>query len=159
MKLGKACLQCRDGKRKCDRLTSSSACLQCSRRKLHCSLLRTVVSNRLLSSFPFPARVFHATTLPSIPATVIEELCELYIKHIHDSPHEPTLRYDIARGTIPDAILYGIMGLSARFSTRGEVRPQCTAFGDEAKRPVKADLQSVCLANVQACILVGNICG
>jgi Fungal Zn(2)-Cys(6) binuclear cluster domain len=163
MKLGKACLQCRDSKRKCDRLTSSSSCLQCTRRKLHCSLLRTVVSNRPLSSFPSPTPVSQVTSRPSLPATVIEELCELYIKQIHDGPHglfhEPTLRRDVARGTIPDTILYGIMGLSARFSTREEVRRQCTAFGDRAKRLVKADLENVCLANVQACILVGNICG
>jgi hypothetical protein len=31
-------------------------------------------------------------------------------------------------------------------------------FSSEAKRLVKADLENICLENVQACILVGNIC-
>ena len=31
-------------------------------------------------------------------------------------------------------------------------------FSLEAKRLVKADLENICLENVQACILVGNIC-
>jgi hypothetical protein len=31
-------------------------------------------------------------------------------------------------------------------------------FAEDAKRIVKMDLENICLENVQACILVGNIC-
>jgi hypothetical protein len=65
----------------------------------------------------------------------------------------------VTDGTISRAVLYGVLGLSARFSKDAETRLQGEAFSLESKQHLKADLENLCLENVQACILVGNICG
>jgi hypothetical protein len=159
MKLGKACRQCRDGKRRCDKSTTGVACQQCTRRKLQCSSDVTSLDRQALKSRIAAPVAVH--TLP--PSDVRRELCDLYISHIHDKPHtlfhEPTLRQQVADGTVSRAILYGIMGLSARFSTHAEIRLQAEKFTIESKRELKADLENICLENVQACIIVGNLCG
>lgn len=46
-----------------------------------------------------------------------------------------------------------------RFSAQPEIQAQCNEFAMEAKRLLKADLEHICLENVQACILIGNLCG
>lgn len=91
--------------------------MQYNYRKLHCLLLRNTVSNGPLRPLPPTNGTSQGALRPQLAVTVIEELCKLYIKHIHDDPHalfhEPTLRRDVASGTIPDATLYCIIGLSA----------------------------------------------
>lgn len=90
-------------------------------------------------------------------------MCDLYISHIHDKPHtlfhEPTLRQQVADGSVSRAILYAVLGLSARFSSHAGIRLQTEKFAMDSKRELKADLDHICLENVQACILVGNLCG
>lgn len=159
MKLAKACRQCRDGKRKCDKTTTGVACKQCTRRKLHCSSDTAVLERPTLS--PQTRVPISVHTLP--PLDVRRELCGLYISHIHDKPHtlfhEPTLRQQVEDGSVSRAILYGVMGLSARFSAHAEICLQSERFALESKRELKADLENICLENVQACIIVGNLCG
>lgn len=144
MKLGKACRQCRDGKRKCDKFTTGIACQQCTRRRLECSSDVTVLERQALKSRTQAS--IAVQTLP--PSNVRRELCELYISHIHDKPHtlfhEPTLRQQVADGTVSRAILYGIMGISARFSAHAEIRLQAEKFTIASKRELKADLENIC---------------
>jgi hypothetical protein len=159
MKLAKACRQCRDGKRKCDKATTGIACKQCTRRKLQCSSAAAMLERPLLNPQTRAPDSVHI--LP--PLDVRRELCDLYISHIHDKPHtlfhEPTLRQQVADGSVSRAILYGVMGLSVRFSTHAEIRLQAERFSMESKRELKAGLEDICLENVQACIIVGNLCG
>ncbi len=49
--------------------------------------------------------------------------------------------------------------LRLRFSAHAEIRAQGAEFAMESKRLLKADLERICLENVQACILIGNLCG
>ncbi len=159
MKPAKACRQCRDGKRKCDRPVTCVSCKQCTRRKLHCSSAAATVKRPLLT--PQARSSGSIEFLPSME--VKRDLCDLYISHVHDKPHtlfhEPTLRREVVDGSISRAVLYGVLGLSARFSNDAAVRMQAETFAMESKRELKADLEHICLENVQACILVGNLCG
>ncbi|RDW65173.1 hypothetical protein BP5796_09865 [Coleophoma crateriformis] len=50
------------------------------------------------------------------------------------------------------------MGLSARFSKDPEIRSQGPLYAVEAKKLLKDDLEHICVENIQACILIGNIC-
>lgn len=159
MKLAKACRQCRDGKRKCDRPATCVPCKQCTRRKLRCSGAAATLKTPLLSPQPRPS-----TPVQSLPSLEVRrELCDLYISYIHDKPHtlfhEPTLRQEVADGSVSRAVLYGVLGLSARFSNHDEIRLQAEGFAMESRRELKVDLEHICLENVQACILIGNLCG
>ncbi|KAH8820309.1 hypothetical protein F5884DRAFT_849574 [Xylogone sp. PMI_703] len=45
-----------------------------------------------------------------------------------------------------------------RFSSNPQVCEKSSQFSTEAKKLVKQDLENICLENVQACILIGNLC-
>ncbi|KAI9731694.1 MAG: hypothetical protein M1834_004483 [Cirrosporium novae-zelandiae] len=163
MKVGKACVQCREGKRKCDRKGTGAPCAQCLRRHLQCSGAVHHTSGSSHSSNPvfiLPSTDNVDEVMPDSAA--LKELIDLYIWYIHDKPHslfhEPTLRYAISNGTVSKAVLYGILGLSARFSQYEAARSQGPKYAMEAKRLVKADMENICLENIQACVLCGNIC-
>lgn len=99
--------------------------------------------------------------LPS--QAVILELVDVYIALLHDKPHslfhEPSIRQAVQAETISKQVLCGILALSARFHNDAAVRAQGTAFAQEAKRLLKEDVETICIENIQACILVANACG
>jgi hypothetical protein len=93
---------------------------------------------------------------------IVVELVEHYIDKLHDRPHSlfhlPTLRVSVQKRTIKKALLLAICGLGSRFSTQAEIcvlEQQLTAT---AKRLILADLENICLENIQTCILVANLC-
>lgn len=45
-----------------------------------------------------------------------------------------------------------------RFAEEPEIRSHGPLYAAEAKKVLKEDLEHVCIENIQACILVGNIC-
>lgn len=45
-----------------------------------------------------------------------------------------------------------------RFSTNEDVRQQGHVWATLARKLLRDDLENACLENIQACILVGNIC-
>jgi hypothetical protein len=156
MKLGSACLQCRSGKRKCDKALGT-ACEQCKKRGLQCSSLQRDAPTAAL----FPSlQASPPSSLP--PAEVIEELVDLYICYIHNKPHslfhEPSLRQAARDGTLHHGVLFGIAGISARFSPSPQIRSEGHAFANRGRKFVQANLEDICLENVQAFILVGNVC-
>ncbi|KAH8697788.1 hypothetical protein BGW36DRAFT_427736 [Talaromyces proteolyticus] len=73
--------------------------------------------------------------------------------------HPPTLLAQVREETLPKAILFGIMGLAARFSDDPGTRQQTEEFFQLAKEFFKIDSLNVNLENIQASVLVGNICG
>ncbi|KFZ09041.1 hypothetical protein V502_08985 [Pseudogymnoascus sp. VKM F-4520 (FW-2644)] len=97
-----------------------------------------------------------------IPKNVAETLTELYLRYMHDKPHalfhEPSLREAVANGSVAQVVLLSIMGLAARFSDDAEIRSQAPSFTEAAKSHLKSDLEHSCVENIQACILIGNIC-
>lgn len=44
------------------------------------------------------------------------------------------------------------------FSDDAEIRSQAGRFTEAAKIHFKADMEHACVENIQACILIGNIC-
>ncbi len=117
MKVASACLQCRKGKRKCDRSVSGTACPQCLRRGIHCSSLTCQALNvTTLRPATDNSRLLEFDQLPA--EETLAELIELYISYLHDKPHtlfhEPSLRTSANEGTLSKAVLFGIFGLAAR---------------------------------------------
>ncbi|PVH88083.1 hypothetical protein DL98DRAFT_404711 [Cadophora sp. DSE1049] len=162
MKVASACLQCRRGKRKCGKSTAGTACPQCTSRGIQCSSLRAIPASN-------PSRLQPAAhkqppsepnQLPSKEVTT--ELIDLYISYIHDKPHtlfhEPSLRESAEHGTLSRAVLFGIFGLAARFSSDEGVRQHGHVWAASARKLVRDGLEHACIENIQACILAGNIC-
>lgn len=98
--------------------------------------------------------------LPSREITT--ELIDLYISYLHDKPHtlfhEPSLRESAAEGTLSPAVLFGIFGLAARFSSDEGVRQLGHVWSASARKLVRDGVEHACVENIQACILAGNIC-
>lgn len=122
MKLGSACLQCRTGKRKCSKAVPGGACDQCIKRNLRCSTDAghpplTATNQKLYPSGTPDTE--DSGNLP--PLDVRVELVDLYISYIHGKPHslfhEPSLRRAVLDGSISHAVLFGILGLSARYAS------------------------------------------
>jgi hypothetical protein len=162
MKLGSACLQCRSGKRKCDRALGT-ACEQCKKRSLQCSSPRRDASTATLLPIPQPVSSIESPESNSLPpAEVVKDLVDLYICYIHNKPHslfhEPSLRQAARDETLNHGILLGIAGLSARFSANPQVRNQGHIFANQARIFVQTNIENICLENVQALIIVGNVC-
>lgn len=113
----KACLQCRNGKRRCDP-SPSSACSQCLQRNMACSADPT---NR-----PTPQSPAVPQALPSVSQTRSSEeaiyLVDLYFQFIHDQPHslfhKPTFKASVIDGTVSQTVLLSMLGLSARYKRR-----------------------------------------
>lgn len=125
--------------------------------------------------------------MQDVSAEIRDRLVELYIRYIHDKPHTlfhpDLLKEQVRDGTLPKAVLYGIMALAARsvpeideesriavpvfmliqpcnrFSEEQEIRQKTKKFFSTAKNLLKMDVDNVCLDNVHASILVGNLCG
>jgi hypothetical protein len=177
----KACLQCRQGKRRCDR-SLGATCTPCNKRGLSCSSASRVKSNSTTlrpavsppslgpSSHVKEAQCTSAVsvdgqedTLASTDQESIIRLVELYIECIHDKPHSlfhvPTLRADVASQKIDKALLCSILALSARFAAIQTTRSLGPKFFVQAKRLLKQDLESLSLARIQAWVIAGNVAG
>ncbi|KUJ16311.1 uncharacterized protein LY89DRAFT_586216 [Mollisia scopiformis] len=161
MKLGSACLQCRQGKRKCEKLEPGTSCQQCLHRQLRCSSSRRIsnVPAKLAPQNQISTRD-EGDSLP--PKETISEIIELYICYIHDKPHtlfhEPSLKASAKNGTLSPAVLFGILGLSARFSSKENIRSQGHVWAAEAKSLCQQGLENINIESIQACVLCGNIC-
>lgn len=109
-----ACLECRNGKRRCDR-AGDSACSQCISRNIRCSAAAAPKQ----PSGPLSIK----RSLPPIlsPHTSNEHiyLVDLYFTFLHDKPHtlfhEPTFKASVAEGTVSQPVLLAMMGMSARY--------------------------------------------
>lgn len=169
-KYGTACRQCRVGKRKCNR-PSGEACLPCVKRQLDCSTAtKRRVNADLRPSTASREQTFDAGTtaqnggqddpLLDLDHHDVVETVELYIKYIQDKPHSifhvPSLREDVRSDIIDRALLLGILAMSSRFSPVGKMRSRREAFADRAKQLLKAGLENISLASVQAWIVMGN---
>lgn len=55
-------------------------------------------------------------------------------------------------------MLFGILGLAARFSSNKDVQQHGHVWATSARELVRNDIENACIENIQACILAGNIC-
>jgi hypothetical protein len=110
---------------------------------------------------------FSPTGLP--PPELCLELVHLYFDFIHDQFHSlfhrPSVVEDVQAGLAPPVIVFGMMALSARFSSNpifsgSSPRERGGDFAKESNRLL--DLRDVSLTTVQACVLLGAfsiVCG
>jgi hypothetical protein len=91
-----------------------------------------------------------------------EELVDLYFQYIHDTFHslfhKPSCMRDVSRGVTPDAILFAIISLAARFSNDSifegtDPRIRGKVYAQEGRRLL--DLTDVSVNTIQACVLLG----
>ncbi|KLO92158.1 uncharacterized protein LW93_7787 [Fusarium fujikuroi] len=145
-----SCLQCREAKRRCVKQTIDSPCNNCQRKNLACS---SHVSSQTTSA-PKENHEF----VPDLTDELAIEFVESYLTHLdgraHSVFHQETLRRQIRRKDIGDALLYAICALGSKFSPKSEHRALEAPLTKGAKRLVQADLENVCIEHVQTCILL-----
>lgn len=145
-----SCLQCREAKRRCVKQTIDSPCKNCQRKNLACS---SHVSSQTTSA-PKENQEF----VPDLTDELAIEFVESYLTHLdgraHSIFHQETLRRQVRRKEIGDALLYAICALGSKFSPKSEHRALEAPLVKGAKRLVQADLENVCIEHVQTCILL-----
>lgn len=112
------------------------------------------------SDFEFVRCQSVTTSLPTRPLCI--ELTELYFRYIHDTFHSifhrPSVMQDVANGTLPKVLLFGIVSLSARFSSDPffsdvDARFRGRPYAREAEHLL--NLREISLTTIQATILIG----
>jgi hypothetical protein len=96
------------------------------------------------------------------PKDLSEELIENYFRHIHVSFHilfhRPSFLTAFRDGSLPRILLFGVIGLSARFSHHEILaavppRERGGPYTKEAERLL--NLHDISLVTIQACLLLG----
>ena len=167
MKVARACQQCRTSKRRCVRTESGSGtpCYPCSAKELQCSFThnrrRSVL--RPLASGSISESDHQKGELDALLSNTeaVCELVELYLAKIHDRPHSlfhpPTLRRDVQHQRVGRALLCAICSMGVRFVADDGTRRLAPMLTAETKRLLQADLENICVENIQTCILVANL--
>lgn len=171
MKAARSCFQCRQSKRKCISPGPGECCESCRHRKLKCSaqsrcqirdrtpsVAQPISSDKQARS---PAAHSECENLPNLLWATKVELVEIYLEKVHDRPHSifhpATLRSDLGRGAVGEALLCAICAIGSKFSTNLDHRSLESRLTSEAKRLLQADLENVCLENIQASILIATL--
>ncbi|KAM5350919.1 hypothetical protein ACJ41O_003642 [Fusarium nematophilum] len=163
MKPPTACRQCRESKRRCIRQGPGNACVTCHKRRLQCDgQLRTQTASQLSLLPKQPGIQQSALPEADLSADVAQELVEHYLVKIHNRPHSlfhpPTLRDQVRQGSLGRALLLAICSMGSRFSSDAEIRSLELPLTQESKRLLQADIENICLENIQTCILIANLC-
>jgi hypothetical protein len=123
MKISKSCTQCRIGKRKCTTEKAGWSCQQCTKHGKQCSFSANTRNSLGRSIQPRQQEQSVQTSslddvLKDVTVEIRDHLVELYLRYIHDKPHTmfhpDLLREQVKTGTLPKAVLYGIMAIAAR---------------------------------------------
>ncbi|KAF5536721.1 hypothetical protein FPHYL_12931 [Fusarium phyllophilum] len=156
MKPPKACTECRRTKRKCTRQNGQlgDSCDQCQLKHLKCTSCLTNVTARTLALLP------NLTTI-DIPVNVATRLVDHYLTKLHNRPqslfHPATLKKQVQDGSVNKALLLSICSMGARFDAHDRIRSLESTYIGESKRLLLADLENICIENVQTCILIANL--
>lgn len=155
-------------KRKCTTVTSDG-CIECVRQKQSCSfspkkVLQDVVrpTTSIDTTFKHRIRFTAMGDTVALSEAGVTDLVHTYLTLIHDRPHslfhKASLWNDIRQRTISPQLLYSICSLGCSLSKDAETHALNKPFSLEAKRLLQADLENVCLENIQTLILLANIC-
>ena len=153
----------RKRRRRCSRSRQGTSCSFCIERSIPCiASPETVLQS---DGYETITPREHAPThnFKMLPAKDLsEELIKIYFRHIHVSFHilfhRPSFLTAFRNGSLPRILLFGVMGLSARFShheTLKEVPPRERGrpYTNEAER--RLNLHNISLVTIQACLLLG----
>lgn len=168
MRQATACKQCRIAKRKCTREGSDRVCTPCRQRNLTCGSTDTrrrelrrshrTGSRRARSPSHNEAA---ANNVDRLSQAEFVSLVEIYLTKIHGQAHSifhpPTLRLQLRNNSVPKALLYAMSAIGSKFSPDPQHRELGRHLALEAKRLLQADMENICLENIQACILVSML--
>ncbi|KAL2850182.1 hypothetical protein BJY01DRAFT_245648 [Aspergillus pseudoustus] len=160
-----ACMACRERRKRCQRPRGSTSCEFCTARRLEC-LMAPKPDAESDGAYELLKHHRHGTDLYSASAAALSqdaivEFANLYFETVQGGfPslfHRPTFMGDVADGSVPLILLYGVIGLSARFSVHpslSKIEPweRGRPYAKEAERML--DLHNVTLTTIQACILL-----
>lgn len=166
MRPAKACHRCRESKRKCTSRSGlvGSACDQCQAKNLKCTNSFTITPARRLPLLPSESP--REATLPVSTGTdvaleVAVRLVDFYLTKLHNRPHSlfhpVTLRSQVQDGSINKALLLAICSMAARFDEDDQIRASESGYMRGSKQLLLADLENICIENVQTCILLANL--
>ncbi|CAJ0555015.1 Ff.00g135280.m01.CDS01 [Fusarium sp. VM40] len=173
MKAPRACYQCRGSKRKCVRPGPGQPCNSCMERGRKCSaeLQSYIVDPESAALSPVGKDKQAAQSSPShtaynnaagLPWNTTQELVDLYLDMVHHRPHSifhpPTLRTQLHEGTVPGALLCAICAIGSKFSPDPDRKALEARLTEQAKSLLQADIENICVENIQTCILVATIC-
>lgn len=162
MKVAKACQQCREAKRKCIARGPSSACAACLQRKSRCGFTKSSRADLPVPLCAAPATDSEQQAPFGLTQIVVEHLVALYLQKVHHRPHSlfhpSTLKANVHFKTTRKALLYAICSMGCMFSDDASVCALQSSLIAESKRLLQADLENICIENIQACILIANLC-
>lgn len=168
MRQATACKQCRIPKRKCIREGSDRVCTPCRQRNLTCGSTDTQRRELRHSHRAGSRRAISpshnegaADNVDRLSQAEFLGLVEIYLTKIHGQAHSifhpPTLRRQLRNNSVPKALLYSMCAIGSKFSPdpqHGEIGRHLAL---EAKRLLQADMENICLENIQACVLVSML--
>lgn len=175
MRPPQACYGCRQSKRKCTRRHGQvgDPCDQCQGRGLKCagSLKNAHRRPRQMLLMPSPTetlaldddddRTKDAQGHDQVPLNVAVRLVDYYLVKLHNCPHSlfhpDTLRAQVRRRSISQALLLAICSMGSRFDEDARIRGFENRYMADSKRLLLADLENICIENVQTCILLANL--
>lgn len=163
MKPPKACHECRRTKRRCTRRSGQvgDSCDQCQMKSLKCTASLANVPARTHALLPNPSPTRHQDTSIDVPVDVAIRLVDYYLTKLHNRPHSlfhpATLKKQVQNGSVNKALLLSICSMGARFDADDDVRSLESTYNNESKRLLLADLENICIENVQTCILIANL--
>jgi hypothetical protein len=103
----------------------------------------------------------HQENSIDVSVDVAARLVDYYLTKLHNRPHSlfhpATLKKQVQDGSINKALLLSICSMGARFDTDDEIRSLENTYSNESKRLLLADLENICIENVQTCILIANL--
>jgi hypothetical protein len=103
----------------------------------------------------------HQDTSIDVPVGVAIRLVDYYLTKLHNRPHSlfhpATLKKQVQNGSINKALLLSICSMGARFDADDDIRSLESTYNNESKRLLLADLENICIENVQTCILIANL--
>ncbi|KAM5386651.1 hypothetical protein ACJZ2D_000614 [Fusarium nematophilum] len=163
-------LACRDRRKKCERSRPGISCNFCIKRGLECigvleppaaALDRLMRRYEPLDSRAEEGRSRHVSSLVIPDAALSEELVDLYFRYahiaFHNLFHRQTFIARVRDSSIPKILFFGVVSLSARYSTHpvfASIKPwdRGRPYRDETKRLL--DLEDTSLTTIQACMLL-----
>lgn len=162
MKVAKACRECRLAKRKCTVAQPSTACEACQRNNNSCSFVsstreRCLAPRQLTNNHPSVN-----TAIDALSETEIISLIDLYLTKVHNRPHSlfhpPSLRASVQTGTIRLALLCALCSFGCILSNDATFCRFQDPLISDAKSLLQADLENICLENIQVALLIANLC-
>lgn len=157
---GQSCSLCQSKKLQCS--FAKSGMPRVTMPRLACSAYQQDPAKSTTVDGPDAAATKEVTAIELLPKSEVREMVEHYLAKIHGRPHSlfhpRSLLCGVDDGTVNKALLYSICSMGCRFMTASSLRDLEMVFMTEAKCLLQADFEHISVQNIQACILIANLC-